>query len=87
MKLVTAIIKPLKLNDVRQAVAQIGVQGMTASKLRDSEHVLDALAKIKIELTVDDDLVEGVIEAITEAARSGKAGDGFIVRGRIIHII
>ena len=87
MKLVTAIIKPFKRDDVRQAVAQIGVQGMTATELRDSEHALDSRVKTKIELTVDDDLVDEVIEAITEAARSGKVGDGFIVRGRVTHII
>ena len=87
MKLITAIIKPFKLDDVRQAVADIGVQGITATEVRGAEHVVDSLPKTKIELAVDDDLVEQVIEAITEAARSGKIGDGFIVRGRIINII
>ena len=87
MKLITAIINPFKLDDVRQAVAEIGVQGITPTEVRAAKHVIDALPKTKIELAVDDDIVEQVIEAITEAARRGKIGDGFIVRGRIINII
>ena len=87
MKLITAIINPFKLDDVRQAIAEIGVQGITPTEVRAAEHVIDSLPKTKIELAVDDDIVEQVIEAITEAARSGKIGDGFIVRGRIINII
>ena len=87
MKLITAIINPFKLDDVRKAVAEIGVQGITPTEVRAAKHVIDSLPKTKIELAVDDDIVEQVIEAITEAARSGKTGDGFIVRGRIINII
>jgi nitrogen regulatory protein P-II 2 len=89
MKLITAIIKPFKLDDVRQAVADIGVQGITVTEVqgfgrqrghtelyRGAEYRVDFLPKTKIELAVDDSIVEQVIEAITNVARTGKIGDG-----------
>ena len=91
MKLITAIIKPFKLDDVREALADVGVQGMTVSETRGfgrqkghtelyrgAEYVVDFLPKIKLEVAVADDQVERVIEAITETARSGRIGDGKI---------
>jgi len=91
MKLVTAIIKPFKLDDVRQAVAEIGVQGITVTEVqgfgrqrghtelyRGAEYRVDFLPKTKIELAVDDSIVEQVVEAITNVARTGKIGDGKI---------
>ena len=89
MKLITAIIKPFKLDDVRQAVADIGIQGITVTEVkgfgrqrghtelyRGAEYVVDFLPKAKIELAVADDIADRVIEAITDAARTGKIGDG-----------
>ncbi len=89
MKLITAIIKPFKLDDVRQALSEIGVQGMTVTEVkgfgrqkghtelyRGAEYVVDFLPKVKLELAVDDDRVERVIEAVSQAARTGKIGDG-----------
>ncbi len=91
MKLVAAIIKPFKLDDVREVLADIGVSGITVIEVkgfgrqkghtelyRGAEYVVDFLPKIKVEIAVDDDLVEQVIEAITSAARTGKIGDGKI---------
>ena len=91
MKMITAIIKPFKLDDVRQAVADIGLQGITVTEVkgfgrqrghtelyRGAEYVVDFLPKAKIDLVVDDDIAEQVIEAITNAARTGKIGDGKI---------
>jgi nitrogen regulatory protein P-II 2 len=91
MKMITAIIKPFKLDDVRQAVADIGLQGITVSEVkgfgrqrghtelyRGAEYVVDFLPKAKIELAVDESIVEQVIEAIANAARTGKIGDGKI---------
>ncbi|MEQ9561816.1 MAG: P-II family nitrogen regulator [Woeseiaceae bacterium] len=91
MKMITAIIKPFKLDDVRQAVADIGLQGITVSEVkgfgrqrghtelyRGAEYVVDFLPKAKIELAVDEAIAEQVIEAITNAARTGKIGDGKI---------
>jgi nitrogen regulatory protein P-II 2 len=89
MRLITAIIKPFKLDDVRQAVADIGVQGITVTEVqgfgrqrghtelyRGAEYRVDFLPKTKIELAVDDSVAEQVIEAITNVARTGKIGDG-----------
>jgi nitrogen regulatory protein P-II 2 len=89
MKLITAVIKPFKLDDVRQAVADIGVQGITVTEVqgfgrqrghtemyRGAEYRVDFLPKAKIELAVDDSIVEQVVEAITNVARTGKIGDG-----------
>jgi nitrogen regulatory protein P-II 2 len=83
MKLITAIIKPFKLDDVRQAVADIGVQGFGRQRghtelYRGAEYRVDFLPKTKVELAVDDSIAEQVIEAITNVARTGKIGDGKI---------
>ena len=91
MKLVTAIVKPFRLDDVRNALSEVGIQGMTVSEVkgfgrqrghtelyRGAEYVVDFLPKAKIEVAVPDDLVERVIEAIVDAAKTGKVGDGKI---------
>jgi len=91
MKLVAIIIKPFKLDDVRAALHDIGVSGMTVIEVkgfgrqkghteiyRGAEYVVDFLPKIKVEVAVDDPLVDKVIEAVTGAARTGKIGDGKI---------
>ncbi len=91
MKLVTAIIKPFKLDEVREALSAIGVQGITVTEVkgfgrqkghtelyRGAEYVVDFLPKVKVEAAVADELVERVIEAIESAARTGKIGDGKI---------
>ena len=91
MKLVCAIIKPFKLDDVREAIADIGIEGLTVTEVkgfgrqkghtelyRGAEYVVDFLPKVKIEAAVSDELVERVIEAIEGAARTGKIGDGKI---------
>ena len=91
MKLVTAIIKPFKLDEVREALSGIGVRGITVTEVkgfgrqkghtelyRGAEYVVDFLPKVKIEAAVNDDVVERVIEAIESSARTGKIGDGKI---------
>jgi nitrogen regulatory protein PII len=91
MKLVVAIIKPFKLDDVREALADVGVQGVTVTEVkgfgrqkghtelyRGAEYVVDFLPKIKLEVAVGDDQLERVVEAIQQAARTGKIGDGKI---------
>ena len=91
MKFVTAIIKPFKLDEVREALSSIGVQGITVTEVkgfgrqkghtelyRGAEYVVDFLPKVKIEAAMHDDLVERAIEAIEKAARTGKIGDGKI---------
>ena len=91
MKLVSAIIKPFKLDDVREALSDMGVQGVTVTEVkgfgrqkghtelyRGAEYVVDFLPKVKIEAAVDDDLVDQVIEAISKSANTGKIGDGKI---------
>jgi nitrogen regulatory protein P-II 2 len=91
MKLVAAIIKPFKLDDVREALSEIGVTGITVVEVkgfgrqkghtelyRGAEYVVDFLPKIKVEIAVDDDKVESVVEAVTGAAQTGKIGDGKI---------
>jgi nitrogen regulatory protein P-II 2 len=91
MKLVSAIIKPFKLDDVREALSEIGVQGVTVTEVkgfgrqkghtelyRGAEYVVDFLPKVKVEAAVDDGMVDQVIEAITNTARTGKIGDGKI---------
>jgi nitrogen regulatory protein P-II 2 len=91
MKMITAIIKPFKLDDVREAVADIGIQGITVTEVkgfgrqrghtelyRGAEYVVDFLPKAKIELAVADEVAEQVIEAIANTARTGKIGDGKI---------
>lgn len=91
MKLVTAIIKPFKLDDVREALSEIGVQGVTVTEVkgfgrqkghtelyRGAEYVVDFLPKVKIEAAIDDSLLDQVIESISKAANTGKIGDGKI---------
>jgi nitrogen regulatory protein P-II 2 len=91
MKMVTAIVKPFKLDEVREALSAIGVQGITVTEVkgfgrqkghtelyRGAEYVVDFLPKVKIEAAVDDGLVDQVIEAIEKSARTGKIGDGKI---------
>jgi nitrogen regulatory protein P-II 2 len=91
MKLVTAIIKPFKLDDVREALSEIGVQGITVTEVkgfgrqkghtelyRGAEYVVDFLPKVKIEAVVKADMADKVIEAISKAANTGKIGDGKI---------
>jgi len=91
MKLVIAIIKPFKLDDVREALSEIGVQGITVTEVkgfgrqkghtelyRGAEYVVDFLPKVKLEIAINDDLAEQVIEAISKAANTGKIGDGKI---------
>jgi nitrogen regulatory protein P-II 2 len=77
MKMVTAIVKPFKLDEVREALSGIGVQGIT-ELYRGAEYVVDFLPKEKIEAAVDESIVERVIEAIESSARTGKIGDGKI---------
>ena len=91
MKMVSAIIKPFKLDDVREALSEIGVSGITVIEVkgfgrqkghtelyRGAEYVVDFLPKIKVEIAVDDDQLDQVIEAVTDAAKTGKIGDGKI---------
>ncbi|MBC3883108.1 P-II family nitrogen regulator [Undibacterium sp. LX40W] len=91
MKLITAIIKPFKLDEVREALSEIGVQGITVTEVkgfgrqkghtelyRGAEYVVDFLPKTKIEAAVEDSIVERAIEAIETSARTGKIGDGKI---------
>lgn len=91
MKLITAVIKPFKLDDVREALSEIGIQGITVLEVkgfgrqkghtelyRGAEYVVDFLPKIKVEVAVADDMAEQVIDAISKAASTGKIGDGKI---------
>ena len=91
MKLITAIIKPFKLDEVREALAEVGVTGLTVTEVkgfgrqkghtelyRGAEYVVDFLPKVKVEVVVDDSGVEGAIDAIVKAARTGRIGDGKI---------
>ena len=89
MKLVTAIVKPIKLDDVRQAISEIGIDGLTVTEVkgfgrqkghtelyRGAEYQVDFLPKVKLEIAVQDDQVERLVEAIVGAAKTGKIGDG-----------
>ena len=100
MKLVVAVIKPFKLDDVREALAEAGVQGITVTEVkgfgrqkghtelyRGAEYVVDFLPKIKLEVAVSDDQLERVVEAITQAARTGKIGDGKIFVSSLEQVI
>jgi nitrogen regulatory protein P-II 2 len=91
MKMVNAIIKPFKLDDVREAISEIGVEGLTVSEVkgfgrqkghtelyRGAEYQVDFLPKVKLEIAVNDDVVERLVKAITESAHTGKIGDGKI---------
>jgi nitrogen regulatory protein PII len=100
MKWITAIIKPFTLDDVREALSEAGVQGMTVTEVkgfgrqhghtelyRGAEYVVDFLPKLKIEVAVADDRLEHAIEAITGAARTGKIGDGKIFVAELDHAV
>ena len=100
MKLITAIIKPFKMDDVREALSEIGVEGMTLSEVkgfgrqkghtelyRGAEYSIDFLPKVKIEIGIKDELVERVIEAILSTAHTGKIGDGKIFVTNIERIV
>jgi len=100
VKLVTAIIKPFKLDDIREALSEIGIAGMTVTEVkgfgrqkghtelyRGAEYVVDFLPKVKIEAAVDDGLLESVLEAITKAANTGKVGDGKIFVSSLDEIV
>jgi len=91
MKLIPAVVKPFRLDDVRNALADVGIQGMTVTEVkgfgrqrghtelyRGAEYVVDFLPKVKVEVAVSDELAERVIEAIISAAKTGKVGDGKI---------
>ena len=100
MKKVEAIIKPFKLDDVRQALSDIGITGMTATEVkgfgrqkghtelyRGAEYVIDFLPKVKIEIVIGDELVDQAIEVVTNAARTGKIGDGKIFVSDVERVI
>ena len=100
MKLVTAIIKPFKLDDVREALSEIGVSGITATEVkgfgrqkghtelyRGAEYVVDFLPKIKLEIAIDDSLVDTLLDSITKAANTGKIGDGKIFVSDLSQVI
>jgi nitrogen regulatory protein P-II 2 len=100
MKLITAVIKPFKLDDVRTGLSDVGVQGMTVTEVkgfgrqkghtelyRGAEYVVDFLPKVKLELVVDDTMVDQAVEAITKAAHTGKIGDGKIFVTEVSDII
>lgn len=100
MKLVTAIVKPFKLDDVREALSEIGVQGITVTEVkgfgrqkghtelyRGAEYVVDFLPKVKIEIAIQDDMVDNVIEAIIGVASTGKIGDGKIFVSSLEQVI
>jgi nitrogen regulatory protein P-II 2 len=100
MKLVTAIIKPFKLDDVREALSEIGVQGMTVTEVKGfgrqkghtelylgAEYVVDFLPKVKLEVAIDDAMLDPVLEAITKAANTGKVGDGKIFVSALAEVV
>ena len=100
MQMVMAIIKPFKLDDVREALAEVGVQGITVTEVkgfgrqkghtelyRGAEYVVDFLPKIKVEVAVSDDQVERVVDAITHAANTGKIGDGKIFVWELARVV
>ena len=100
MKLVTAIIKPFKLDEVREALAAVGVQGITVTEVkgfgrqkghtelyRGAEYVVDFLPKVKVEAAIKDDILEQVIEAVEKSASTGKIGDGKIFVTSLEHVL
>ena len=100
MQLVTAIIKPFKLDDVRDALTEVGVNGITVTEVkgfgrqkghtelyRGAEYVVDFLPKIKIETAVTDDMVEAVVDAVVQAAATGKIGDGKVFVQKLDEVI
>lgn len=100
MKLITAIVKPFKLDDVRAALSEVGVQGLTVTEVkgfgrqkghtelyRGAEYIVDFLPKVKLELVIDDSMVDQSVEAITKAAQTGKIGDGKIFVTNVEEVI
>ncbi len=100
MKLVTVIIKPFKLDDVREALSEAGVNGLTVTEVkgfgrqrghtelyRGAEYVVDFLPKIRIDVAVADDVVESVIDTILKSARTGKVGDGKVFVTNLEHVV
>ena len=100
MKWVTAIIKPFKLDDVREALADIGVQGLTVTEVkgfgrqkghtelyRGAEYVVDFLPKLKLEIAIPDELLEQAVEAIAQTARTGKVGDGKVFVAELEQVV
>jgi nitrogen regulatory protein P-II 2 len=100
MKLITAVIKPFKLDDVREALSEIGVTGITATEVkgfgrqkghtelyRGAEYVVDFLPKIKLEIAIDDELLQSALDAITKSANTGKIGDGKIFVSELSEVI
>ena len=100
MKIVSAIVKPFRLDDVRSALSDIGIHGMTVYEVkgfgrqkghtelyRGAEYVVDYIPKVKLDVAVDDDLVDQVIDAIIESARTGKIGDGKIFVTDLDHVV
>ena len=100
MKMITAVIKPFKLDDVRESLADIGVQGITVTEVkgfgrqkghtelyRGAEYVVDFLPKVKLEVAISDDLIDSTVEAITKSAATGKIGDGKIFISSLDEVI
>ncbi|MCP1660058.1 P-II family nitrogen regulator [Neisseria perflava] len=100
MKKITAMIKPFKLDDVREALSQIGIHGMTVSEVkgfgrqkghtevyRGAEYAVDFLPKVKVEIVTEDEMVEHIVEVIIETARTGKVGDGKIFVEPVAQVI
>lgn len=100
MKLITAVIKPFKLDEVREALSELGVTGVTVSEVkgfgrqkghtelyRGAEYVVDFLPKVKLEIALDDGMVDQAVEAISEATRTGKIGDGKIFISSLEEVI
>ena len=100
MKLITAVIKPFKMDDVRQALADVDVQGITVTEVkgfgrqkghtelyRGAEYVVDFLPKVKLEIAVDDEMVDNVVDAILKSANTGKIGDGKIFISTLEEIV
>lgn len=100
MKLITAVIKPFKLDDVREALSDAGISGLTVTEVkgfgrqrghtelyRGAEYVVDFLPKLKIEVAVADEMVDGIVEAIRKAANTGKVGDGKIFVTELLSVL
>ena len=100
MKLISAVVKPFKLDDVREAIGEIGVHGITVTEVkgfgrqkghtelyRGAEYVVDFLPKVKVDVVVPDQLLDGAIDAIVKAARTGKIGDGKIFVSNVDQVI
>ena len=100
MKMITAVIKPFKLDDVREALSEVGVQGITVTEVkgfgrqkghtelyRGAEYVVDFLPKVRLEIAVDDSMAEQVIEVLSKAANTGKIGDGKIFVSSLEQVI